>query len=74
MDTIENLVIRKTEMFELIFPLTFNMPDGSSVIVEGDSEDSWDQIKTWYEVNPDSEEKPQMQFPLSFSMKMIPIL
>ena len=50
--------------FELIFPLTFNMPDGSSVIVDSDSEDSWDQIKTWYEANPDSEEKPQMQFPV----------
>ena len=50
--------------FELIFPLTFNMPDGSSVIVENDSENSWDQIKTWYEANPDSEEKPQMQFPV----------
>ena len=25
---------------------------------------SWDQIKIWYEANPDSEEKPQMQFPV----------
>jgi hypothetical protein len=50
--------------FELVFPLTFNMPDGSSVMVESDNENSWDEIKVWYEENPDSEDKPEMQFPV----------
>ena len=50
--------------FELVFPITFNMPDGSSVTIETDEESSWDEIKSWYESNPDSEEKPEMQFPV----------
>ena len=50
--------------FELVFPLTFNMPDGSFVMVESDNENSWDEIKVWYEENPDSEDKPEMQFPV----------
>ena len=50
--------------FELVFPITFNMPDGSSVTIESDEESSWDEIKSWYESNPDSEEKPEMQFPV----------
>ena len=50
--------------FELVFPITFNMPDGSSVTIESDEESSWDEIKSWYELNPDSEEKPEMQFPV----------
>tara|TARA_B100001142_G_scaffold191731_1_gene190789 strand:- start:323 stop:1777 length:1455 start_codon:yes stop_codon:yes gene_type:complete len=50
--------------FDLVFPLTFNMPDGSTVIIESDNENSWDEIKAWYEANPDSEEKPMMQFPV----------
>ena len=50
--------------FELVFPITFNMPDGSSVTIESDEESSWNEIKSWYESNPDSEEKPEMQFPV----------
>ena len=50
--------------FELVFPITFNMPDGSPVTIESDEESSWDEIKSWYESNPDSEEKPEMQFPV----------
>jgi len=50
--------------FNLVFPITFNMPDGSSVIVESDEEGNWDVIKLWYEANPDSEEKPEMEFPI----------
>ena len=52
------------DVFELVFPITFNMPDGSSVTIESDEESSWDEIKSWYESNPDSEEKPEMQFPV----------
>ena len=27
-------------------------------------EGNWDVIKSWYEANPDSEEKPEMEFPI----------
>ena len=50
--------------FDLILPITFEMPDGSAIIVESDDEDGWAQIKSWYEENPDSQERPLMQFPI----------
>ena len=52
------------ECFTLEFPVSFNMPDGSLVTVEADDEESWAEIKTWYETNQDSEERPTMQFPV----------
>ena len=52
------------ECFTLEFPVSFNMPDGSLVTVEADDEESWAEIKTWYETNQDSEERPTMQFPI----------
>ena len=52
------------ECFTLIFPVSFNMPDGSLVTVEADDEESWAEIKAWYETNQDSEERPTMQFPV----------
>ena len=52
------------ECFSLQFPVSFNMPDGSLVTVESDDEESWAEIKTWYETNRDSEERPTIQFPI----------
>ena len=52
------------ECFTLVFPVSFNMPDGSLVTVEADDEENWAEIKTWYETNQDSEERPTMQFPV----------
>ena len=56
--------IEDWECFTLAFPVSFNMPDGSLVTVESDDEESWAEIKAWYETNRDSEERPTMQFPV----------
>jgi hypothetical protein len=50
--------------FELAFPVSFDMPDGSVIVVNSDDEDGWSEIKTWYEANSDSREKPSMQYPV----------
>ena len=52
----------KKGCFKLTYPVTYNLPDGSSVT--GDEEEVWTAIKAWYEVNPDSEEKPALQYPV----------
>ena len=52
------------ECFSLEFPVSFSMPDGSLVTIEADDEESWAEIKAWYETNGDSEERPTMQFPV----------
>ena len=52
------------QCFDLVFPITFDMPDGSSIIVESDNEEEWAEIKSWYDANPESEQRPLMQFPV----------
>ena len=52
----------KDECFEFVYPITYIMPDGSTITVE--NEDDWDEIKNWYGVNPDVEEKPELQYPV----------
>ncbi len=50
--------------FELVFPVTFTMPDGSTEITLESKEDKI-QIKEWFENNPDYEdEKPSLHFPV----------
>ena len=49
--------------FELVFPVTFDMPDGSTITVTND-DDGWAGIRAWYEANPGAEERPVLQYPV----------
>ena len=52
------------QCFDLIFPITFEMPDGSTITVATDDEEGWLDIKTWYDVNQETDERPSIQFPV----------
>ena len=52
------------QCFDLIYPVTFEMPDGSTIIVETDDEEGWLEIKIWYDDNQETEERPSIQFPV----------
>ena len=52
------------ECFELVYPVTFVMPDGSSITVATDDEDGWQEVKDWYDANPESEERPTLEYPV----------
>ena len=52
------------ECFALVYPVTFIMPDGSSIVVATDDEDGWEEVKNWYDANPESEERPTLQYPV----------
>ena len=52
------------QCFDLIFAVTFEMPDGSTIIVETDDEEGWLEIKAWYNGNQEIEERPSIQFPV----------
>ena len=56
--------IEDWQCFDLIFPITFEMPDGSTITVETDDEEGWLDIKTWYDVNQETDERPSIQFPV----------
>ena len=49
--------------FELVLPVTFVMPDGSSITVE--DENSYMAVRDWYANNSDSKEKPTLQYPVN---------
>jgi hypothetical protein len=55
--------------FDLVLPVTFDMPDGSTITVTSDDEEGWAEIKAWYEANPDVEEKPALQYPVDISYR-----
>ena len=52
---------------ELVLPITFNMPDGSHIIVE--NENAYGDVKAWYINHPGSKEKPSMQYPVNIIYK-----
>ena len=51
------------ECYKLVFPVTFVMPDGSTITVASDDESGWSELKSWYESN-ESEEEPSLQYPV----------
>ena len=58
----------KEACLDLVYPVTYTMPDGSEIT--GNTEDEvWTAIKNWYEVNPDSEEKPSLNYPVDIIFK-----
>ena len=58
---------RYWDCFELAYPVTFIMPDGSTIAVA--VKEDWDDVKGWYDSNPDSEERPFLQYPVNISYR-----
>ena len=48
--------------FDVVLPVTFLMPDGSSLVVAEESD--WRSIDEWYVESSDVEEEPDYQFPI----------
>ena len=51
--------------FRLVYPITFIMQDGSAISMI-DKED-WMELKSWYEENPDIEERPLLEYPVEIN-------
>ncbi|MFK8005352.1 MAG: hypothetical protein AB8H03_03235 [Saprospiraceae bacterium] len=55
----------KEACIELIYPIIYTMPDGATIT--GDDEEAVEvAMKTWYEANPTSEEKPILNYPVDY--------
>ena len=50
--------------FSILYPVTYLMPDGTELNVTEDTESGWSEVKAWYEANPDSDQKPYLQYPV----------
>ena len=48
--------------FDLVFPITFIMPDESTITIE--NKEGYGILREWYAANPDATEKPVLQFPV----------
>ena len=46
-----------------MYPVTFIMPDDSNITI-GNEED-WEDLKQWYDENPDTDERPSLQYPIN---------
>ena len=53
--------------FRLVYPITFIMQDGSAISMI-DKED-WMELKSWYEENPDKEERPLLEYPVEINYR-----
>lgn len=52
----------REECFEFVLPITFIMPDGSTITIE--TREDWELIRGWYEEHPDVREAPALQYPV----------
>ena len=54
----------KDECFELVYPVTYVLPDGSTIEISEEDEAGWESLKSWYDENPESDERPSLQYPV----------
>jgi hypothetical protein len=55
----------RRECFDLVFPVTYIMPDGSAYVIASEEDESgWEELKEWYDSNPDSDQRPELQYPV----------
>lgn len=59
----------KSKCFELVYPVSYLMPNGRTIEVTADDEESWTELKSWYDEN-ESEEKPELQYPLEIVFRI----
>ena len=55
---------RKKNCFYLEYPVSLELPDGSTIKVN-DKKEAMDSLKKWYNQNPDVKEKANLVFPVS---------
>ncbi|MCK5824897.1 MAG: hypothetical protein KAG96_05760 [Ichthyobacteriaceae bacterium] len=58
--------VNRRECFELVYPVEFTL-SGVRIIIE--NEQGWATIKSWYLMNPDSNEQPKMKYPVSVTFE-----
>lgn len=58
---------RAKDCFELVYPVSFTMPDGSSITVA--DKDGWSAIRAWHQANPDVRERGALVFPVDIAFE-----
>ncbi|WP_299456016.1 hypothetical protein [uncultured Microscilla sp.] len=58
---------RSKDCFELVYPVSFTMPDGSNITVA--DKEGWSAVKAWHEANPDLKERGTLVFPVDIAFE-----
>lgn len=53
---------RRRSCFRIVYPFSVTMPDDSVITLESGADKAL--IRAWYDANPDSEERPELVFPI----------
>ncbi|HJN06654.1 MAG TPA: hypothetical protein QF480_08565 [Bacteroidales bacterium] len=59
----------KERCFEFIYPVTYIMPDGTEITVNGEDDGGWAEIRAWYVAHPDVKKRPEFKFPIDIKYK-----
>jgi hypothetical protein len=57
------------DCYTFIYPISFQMPDGSELVIDADDEQGWYALSTWYELNPEYEQEPTLIFPINILLQ-----
>lgn len=60
----ERDIVIEQKCFSLVYPISYQLPDGSLIEVSADNEDGWAEMNAWYDENPESTERPTLQYPV----------
>ena len=56
---------RGWECFEIVYPITIMMPNGSAYIIDSEEDPDLDAVKNYYKENEGAEERPSIVFPVN---------
>ena len=59
----------KIKCFEMIYPVTYIMLDGTEIIVRSNDEEGWADVKAWYVAHPDAAKRPTVKYPVDIKYK-----
>jgi len=61
--------VENKKCFSLVYPVSYLMPDGTTIEITADDEESWAEFKSWYDDNPESDERPSLQYPVEITYR-----
>jgi hypothetical protein len=61
--------VENKKCFSLVYPVSYLMPDGTTIEISDDDEESWAEYKSWYDDNPESDERPSLQYPVEITYR-----
>ena len=61
--------VENKKCFSLVYPVSYLMPDGTTIEISADDEESWAEYKSWYDDNPEYNERPSLQYPVEITYR-----